>query len=153
MKKGNFMKEVESIGRQAAEEIAEKLGDIEDFLMPDGRPFLGEAKSDVKRCAEYLLRKGDQNAQYMYVSDRAMRMSASLAELSVDPAAVHVWDAAFNFAVRESAELEKKMFEKPALFAEAWLMADKLAREQMAAVPPAPPPMEMQPDPMMQPVM
>lgn len=138
MNKNSYVTHMEEVAVEVAKRLADRMRVIEEALMPDGRPLFAEEKSDVKLCAEYLMRDGNPAAQWEYVNSLVQQASASLAAYNVDPASVHVWDVAFNYAVIESAKLRTKMAENPNLFAEAFMEANRLMQQQAMMMPPIP---------------
>ncbi len=107
-----YNKHIEEIVDEVAERLAEKARVIEAALIPDGRPLFAEGKSDEARLGEYMMRRGNPQAQYEYLQSLVQSAVASLAEVGVDPASVSPWDIAINYAMIESAELEGMLREE-----------------------------------------
>ncbi len=136
----SYNRYLEEIAEETAEQLEETMQLIEEALMPDGRPLFTEKVSDEARLRDYILRRGNPMAQLDYIRSLVSKAATAMAEVGVNPAATHTFDAAYNYVVIESAELERKLLDYPDILME-WA--------QMQMAPPMMDPMMMQPPPPM----
>jgi len=106
----SFVQTVEEIVDELSDWVVETVLEIIDGIMPDGRPFFKEFKTDAEQLEEYNAVRGNPEAWAKWIAQQAVAIVLELQDSAVDPElinSVHPLDIAQKAAVQWSADMEE----------------------------------------------
>ena len=108
----SFITENEEVIGEVSDWAVEAIQEVIKALMPDGKPFFKEARTEEDDWKEYLSIRGNEEAWAKWVAEQAGAIIMELQDSGVEPdliASVHPIDIAVSYAVAWSADMESKI--------------------------------------------
>lgn len=112
----SFVTETEEVIEELAEWGFQAVLDIVKELMPDGKPFFMEPKTEEENLEEYFVVRSNSEAWAKWMAEQTAAIILELQDSGVDPdmiLSVHPADIAQKMALAWSAEMEELLTKEP----------------------------------------